>query len=106
MDKIKSLDGLIPPGTKVSVIEGAMAVLYKTRHLSIYPVNINRADYLVILGSVSGERATSVGGAISYAGQLYAERLNQCLWEKVIQKDFKLVSDMPAIGALIFRRNQ
>ena len=106
VDKIKSLDGLIPPGTKVSVIEGAMAVLYKTRHLSIYPVNINRADYLVILGSVSGERATSVGGAISYAGQLHAERLNQCLWEKVIQKDFELVSDMPAIGALIFRRNQ
>lgn len=100
------LDAFIPQGTKVSAIEGVMPALYRSRSLSMYPVDMDSADYLVISGTATGGQVTSFSGAISYLGQMQMEALNQCLSQRMIAKGFVLFKDIPPLGVLVFKRIQ
>lgn len=101
-----SLDALIPQGSRVSAIEGVMPALYRSRSLSMYPIDMDSADYLVISGTASEGQVTSVSGATSYLGQMQMEALNRCLSQRMIGKGFALFKDMPSIGVLVFKRIQ
>ena len=101
---LRSLDTLIPQGAKVSAIEGVMPVLYRSRFLSLYPMEMDSADYLVISGTASDGHVTTVSGATSFLGQIQMEALNQCLAQRIIVKGFVLFKDMPSIGVLVFKR--
>ncbi|CAH1077436.1 hypothetical protein [Candidatus Nitrotoga sp. 1052] len=103
---LRSLDALIPQGSRVSAIEGVMPVLYRSRSLSMYPIDMDSADYLVISGAASDGQVTSVSGATSYLGQMQMEALNRCLSQRMIGKGFVLFKDMPSIGVLVFKRIQ
>jgi hypothetical protein len=103
---LKSLDTLIPQGAKVSAIEGVMPALYRSRFLSLYPMDMASADYLVISGTASDGIVTSVSGAVSYLGQMQMEALNRCLSQRMVVNGFVLFKDMPSLGVLVFKRTQ
>jgi hypothetical protein len=102
----KSLEPLIPSGSKVSAVEAVMPALYRGRHISYYPIEMDNADYLVIGGTAAEGKPTSVSGAISYLGPPQAEALNQCLSQRMSAKGFSLHKAIPAIGVLVFKRTQ
>jgi len=101
-----SLDTLIPQGAKVSAIEGVMPALYRSRSLSLYPIGMDSADYLVISGTASNGQVTSVSGATSYLGPMQMEALNLCLSQRMIANGFVLFKDLPSVGVLVFKRTQ
>lgn len=101
---LSSLDQIIPQGAKVSAIEGVMPALYKSRFLSLYPIDMDSADYLVISGTASKGQVTSVSGATSYLGESQAETLNICLSRRMIAKGFVLFKDIRPLGVLVFKR--
>ncbi|QDZ28847.1 DUF2079 domain-containing protein [Noviherbaspirillum sp. UKPF54] len=104
LDAVKTLDVDIPPKVKVSAIEGAMPVLYRSRSLSLYPIDIYTSNYVVISGAVNNGRVSTVAGAITYLGTNQLETLNRCLLQKMIEKGFLLYRAVPAVGLLIFKR--
>lgn len=106
VDAFSSLSMLVPQEAKVSAVEGAMPALYKSRSLSLYPINMDSADYLVISGATSAGQLTAVSGAISYLGQTQMEMLNQCLLQRINAKGFVLFKEIPAIGVLVFKHLQ
>ena len=99
-----SLKEIIPQGAKVSAVEGAMPVLYKSSLLSLYPINMTSADFVVLSGTAADGRVTSVSGATSLTGSLQMEALNQCLLQRMMMNGFVLFKDIPQIGVLIFKR--
>ena len=101
----RTVESVVPPGSKVGVTEGMMPVLYRSRQLSMYPVGIDSADYLVIPGTSQQGRITSTSGAVSYLGPAAAERLNDCLLQRAVRQGFVLIKDVPAIGLLILKRS-
>jgi len=103
---LRSLDQIIPQGAKVSAIEGVMPALYRSRYLSLYPIDMNSADFLVISGTASDRQVTSVSGATSYLGKLQMETLNRCLSKRMIANGFVLFKDIPSLGVLVFKRTQ
>lgn len=103
---VMALNELIPRGAKVSAIEGVMPALYRSRFLSLYPIDMDKADYLVISGTASNGQVTSVSGATSYLGQTQMETLNRCLSQRFSAKGFVLLKDIPAFGVLVFKRMQ
>lgn len=102
---IRSLNETIPQGAKVSAIEGVMPVLYKSRFLSLYPMDMDSADYLVISGTASDGKVTSVSGANSHLGPLQVEALDLCLLQRMRNNGFVLFKEIPQIGVLVFKRN-
>lgn len=103
---LSSLDQVIPQGAKISAIEGVMPALYRSRFLSLYPVDMDSADYLVISGTASNGQVTSVSGATSYLGESQVETLNRCLSNRMIAKGFVLFYDITPLGVLVFKRTQ
>ena len=83
-----------------------MPALYRARHLSLYPLGMDAADYLVISGTASNGKVVTVSGATSYLGQEKMDALNQCLLQRSVDNDFVLYKDIPAIGLLIFKHMQ
>jgi hypothetical protein len=102
--RIEALNTIIPQGTKVSTVESLMPVLYRSRSLSYYPIDMDKADYLVIPGSAVDGHVQTVSGAISYVGAAQATALNQCLSKRIGAKGFVLSQSIPSIGVLVFKR--
>jgi hypothetical protein len=108
-DLAQSLNTRIPQDSKVSTTEAMMAVLYKARNLSYYPIDLDNADYLVIGGRARDGQPFHSYGAISYLGESQTEALNQCLLQRIRAKGFTLVKDLPTkevpnAGVLVFQR--
>lgn len=101
---MNSLDEIIPSGVKISAIEGVMPALYKSRSLSLYPINMDDSDYLVISGVASSGSVTSASGANSHLGQLQVDALNKCLLTRIYEKNFSFMKEIPQIGILIFQK--
>lgn len=102
---LKELATIIPAGVRVSAIEGVMPALYGSRTLSLYPIDMDSADYLVISGTAPDGQVASVTGATSYLGQSQMEALNKCLHQRMIGKGFVLDKGM-VNGVLVFRRDR
>lgn len=98
------LEKIIPEGASVSVIEGAMPSLYNSRLLSLFPIGLSTADYLVVAGEVSGNSVTRIDGARSYQGKVQTDELNKCLLDFRIERDFALIKTIPSFSILIFKR--
>lgn len=103
-ETLKSLAKLIPEGVRVSSIEGVMPTLYRARHLSYYPIDMDSADYLVVSGTASDGKISSIAGATSYLGPAQTVELNQCLQQRMAVNGFELYETMPSIGVLVFKR--
>lgn len=101
-----SVETVVPQGSKVSVVESMMPVLYRSRQLSMFPVGMDSADFLVVSGTAQHGVITSATGAVSYLGQAAADRLNACLYKRAADQGFVLLKEVPAIGVLVFKRSQ
>ena len=99
------LDAIVPPGASVSTFDAAMPALYKGRSLSLYPMNMDVADYIVTPGEVSEGRIVSLSGATSYLGPDTVEALNDCLLERATAHGFELyMGDEVGSDVLVLRR--
>lgn len=101
---LRSLDAMIPGNARISVVEGAMPALYKSRKLSYYPLGMDEADYLVVSGTASAGAPTSVSGAISYLGPVASKELNACLSKRAESQGFVLFKNVSPVGILVFKR--
>lgn len=100
----RSIEDAIPEGAKVSTVEGVMPSLYKSRSLSLFPIGLDSADYLVASGNVSNGSVTSLYGAGLYYGDKKSEDFYKCLFDSRIKNNFFLYKSMPAFGLLILKR--
>lgn len=103
-NKIKGLEEVIPAGAVVSAPEGAFSALYKTRNISIFPVNIDRADYLVASGSSINGVLRDFGGAATHLSGDEALKLNECIHQRAKKQGFVLLKSIPEAGLLVFGR--
>jgi hypothetical protein len=103
-DALKALNQYIPPNVNVSALEGAMPALYKSRSLSYYPINMDKADYLVIGGTEKNGKVITVSGAICFLGAEQSETLNRLLYERLTKNGFLLHRAIRNVGVLIFKR--
>jgi hypothetical protein len=101
---LRELARYIPPKANVSVIEGAMPALYRSRSLSYYPIDMDKADYLVTGGAEKDGKVTAISGAISFLGPEQGAALNWLLYERLTKNGFLLYRTVPKVGILIFKR--
>jgi hypothetical protein len=101
----RSLDAIVPQGAQISAVEGAMPALYRGRSISMYPMNMDTADYLVVPGIASEGRVVSLSGAISYLGPEVAKSLNECLLERATAQGFQLWRELGAGDLIVLRRD-
>ncbi len=73
----------IPPGSHVSTIEMAMPYLYDEMAISLYPMNIKSADYIVTSYYLDDSSNLVLSGATSYLGTEETEKLNRGLQEQL-----------------------
>jgi hypothetical protein len=102
----RSIAGVIPAGASVSAVEGAMPAVYAGRRLSMYPVGLDSADYLVVSGTARDGALVDMTGAVSYLGPAEGAALDRCLALRAGRQGFVLVKDLPAIGLVVLRRQQ
>ena len=99
------LDAIVPRGVSVSTYDGAMPSLYRGRSISMYPMNMDVADFIVTPGVVSGGRIVSLSGATSYLGPDVAKALNGCLLERAAAQGFEpYMWDEAGPGVVVLRR--
>jgi hypothetical protein len=78
----------VPASAVVSAYDGYMATLYRHREPTIYPMNIDRSDYLVLQFTVDGQGRRHYTGGFSYRGQ--TEALDACLDTRLRTQGFDL----------------
>jgi hypothetical protein len=98
----------IPEHSVVSTPEGAMALLYHNRTVEFYPVDIDRADYVVLsITAWKGKKPSSYGGAISYRGVADELKRIDAALEKRMRRhgyDFEHATIIPERSVAIVRR--
>jgi hypothetical protein len=100
----RELDTVVPRGAAVSAIEGVMPALYSGRRLSMYPIGMDTADYLVVSGTARDGAVLSMTGAVSYLGAPVVAALNACLAARAAHEGFVLVKEVRPIGVIVLRR--
>lgn len=103
--QVLGLRKMIPPGARVSTIPHVTAVLYRERSLSVYPIGMDDADYLVVSDRSGGQGKPLISGATSYLGAVEQETLNACLANRVRDR-FSLYGEIRALSVVVFRRDQ
>ena len=99
------LDVIVPRGVSVSTYDGAMPSLYRGRSTSMYPMNMDVADFIVTPGAVSKDGTVSLSGATSYLGPDVAKALNGCLLERAAAQGFEpYMWDEAGPGVVVLRR--
>ena len=100
------VDAIVPSGVTVSAAEAAIASLWEGRSLSLYPMNMDVAEYLVVPGVVSAGRIVSLGGAASYLGPDIEESLNDCLRDRATARGYQVWKSVDTGGddILVLRR--
>jgi hypothetical protein len=80
------LGAIIPTGVTVTAIEPAMPSLYSGRRIEFYPVDIDHADYAVIVRLPDGRFA----GMTSFLGPVEERRINDVLTERMRKDGYDL----------------
>jgi hypothetical protein len=104
-ESARGLAEVVPRGSSISAVEGVMPALYAGRRISMYPVGLDSAEYLVVNGTVR-DGVVSFQGATSYLGPAEGAALDACLTRRAVQSGFGFVKEVPAIGVIVMRRQQ
>ena len=79
--------------------------MFLGRHISIYPVGLDQADYVVLPYHAEG-KSTVYSGAISYLGPENTARLDACLQARMRSDGYDLEHPalMPMYSLAVFKR--
>ena len=100
---LRDVEKEVPEGVTVTTVEGFMPILRPNRTLHYYPIDIDSADYAVIVIDKDRDGKSYFSGAVSYQNQ--SEELNKCLTERLREAGYN-VDNPKIIGhAAILRRN-
>lgn len=79
----------IPLGSKVSSIEASFPYLFKYQNISMYPLNYQTADY-IILGYQKNEDKYFYSGYSGYRGQDHTNQVDACMNIKLEKSNFDI----------------
>lgn len=102
---IRQLPDAVPADGKVSAVESAMPVLYRSHALALYPSGLDEADVLVISGALVDGKPAFVTG-LPYPGDVaQVAQVNACLLERAARRGFVVEREIRGSGLLVLRRS-
>jgi hypothetical protein len=97
----------IPEGSIVSTIEAGMPILYHSRTLWFFPLDVDHADFAVVTAQrENGEMAYS--GATTYLGAQEQRKVNEVMRERMRKVGYDLEHPLfysPVVGLAVLRRS-
>jgi hypothetical protein len=89
----------VPPGAKVTTIEGFMPSLEEGRTLYYYPVGLDSADYAVLTRVERPDGTSYIAGAISYRGE--SAQADACLTDQLRKQGYDVDKPKATIGPIV-----
>jgi hypothetical protein len=77
------LNRAVPLHVMVSTVEAGMTPLYHARSLQLFPIDIDRADYAVIVRSTVAGAGGSYSGVVSFLGPEATAQVNAVMVERM-----------------------
>lgn len=91
MNKNIAINNILPIDATISMPESGMpGMLNKNRKISLYPIGINKSDFLVLPILEEKNNSYFYGGASSYLGPENEIKMNECLNENLNKAGFDI----------------
>ncbi|MGH6824173.1 hypothetical protein [Methyloceanibacter sp.] len=102
----------VPPGATVSGVDPMMPALYDDkafRHISVYPLGIGEAEYVVVPYKKLPDGRLELSGVVNFGGPEAQKKIAECMSERLASSGFRPTLLVPAVpdvdwGMAVLRR--
>jgi len=101
----QALKNKIPEGSTVSLQYNYIGALFKNRDITIFPVGMRTADYILVSGIQKDGVVKEISGAANFSDRPQGKKIfNECLYKIMINEGYELSDSLPEQNIFIFKK--